>query len=307
MRLTGVRHQGGVVVAAVTGGELRPPPEVTDFWNDPYRYIDERHVAGRTPLALASAQVVPPVRPDARVLCVGLNYAEHVAEGPFSVPDHPTIFGRWTPSLAVSDHNVEVPVDEDGLDWEGELLAVVGRPLSVATSAEAAAAVFAYGCFNDITARRAQKLTTQWTIGKNVDSSGPMSDLVTLDEAPDPAQGLRITAKVNGELTQDARTNQMIFPVPDLLAFLSRTFTLRPVTSWQPGPPAESATRGPRPGCCSRETASRSRSRGSAPSARTSSVDPPLHARPTARRSRSVSDLATRHISGCSILRPSHT
>ena len=75
-------------------------------------------------------------------------------------------------------------------------------------------AVFAYGCFNDITARRAQKLTTQWTIGKNVDSSGPVSELVTVDEAPDPATGLRITARVNGELTQDARTDQMIFPVP---------------------------------------------------------------------------------------------
>ncbi len=161
-------------------------------------------------------------------MCVGLNYADHVAEGPFSSPDHPTIFGRWTPSLAISDHEVEVPVDEEGLDWEAELLAVVGKPLSVATPEDAAAAVFAYGCFNDITARRAQKLTSQWTIGKNVDASGPVSDLVTLDEAPDPSTGLRITARVNGELTQDARTDQMIFPVPELLAFLSRTFILRP-------------------------------------------------------------------------------
>ena len=96
------------------------------------------------------------------------------------------------------------------------------------TEEVAAAAVFAYGCFNDITARRAQKLTTQWTIGKNVDSSGPVSELVTVDEAPDPASGLRITSRVNGELTQDAKTDQMIFPVPQLLAFLSRTFTLRP-------------------------------------------------------------------------------
>lgn len=228
MRLTGVRQSDEVMVAAVVGDELWPLAGVSLFWTDPYRFVDERHVAGRTPIARADAAIVPPVRPDARILCVGLNYAEHAAEGPFSVPDHPTIFGRWTPSLAVSDHEVEVPVDEDGLDWEAELLAVVGRPLTVATPAEAADAVFAYGCFNDITARRAQKLTTQWTIGKNVDSSGPMSDLVTIDEAPDPTQGLRITARVNGELTQDARTDEMIFPVADLLAFLSRTFTLRP-------------------------------------------------------------------------------
>ena len=228
MRLTGVRQSDEVWVAAVVGDALRPLAEVARFWNAPYRYADEKHLASRTPVARARAEIVPPVRPDARILCVGLNYADHAAEGPFSVPDHPTIFGRWTPSLAVSDHQVAVPVDEEGLDWEAELLAVVGRPLSVATPAEAADAVFAYGCFNDITARRAQKLTTQWTLGKNVDNSGPMSDLVTIDEAPDPAQGLRITAKVNGELTQDGRTDQMIFPVPDLLAFLSRTFTLRP-------------------------------------------------------------------------------
>lgn len=229
MRLTGIRNDdGSVVVAAVADGGFRPLAEVAKFWSDPYRFVDDAYVAGCGLVARQGTEIVPPVRPDARILCVGLNYADHVAEGPFSTPDHPTIFARWTPSLAVSGHEVEVPVDEDGLDWEAELLAVVGRPLSVATRDEAAAGVFAYACFNDITARRAQKLTTQWTIGKNVDASGPMSDLVTLDEAADPASGLRITARVNGELTQDARTDQMIFPVPDLLAFLSRSFTLRP-------------------------------------------------------------------------------
>lgn len=228
MRLTGVRLDGRVHVAAVQDAVLRPLAEVATFWEDPHRFVDPAHVATCAEVSRDQAEIVPPVRPDARILCVGLNYADHVAEGPFSVPDHPTVFGRWTPSLAVTDHQVEVPVDEAGLDWEAELLVVVGTPLKVATPEEAAAGVFAYACFNDITARRAQKLTTQWTIGKNVDSSGPMSDLVTLDEAADPASGLRITARVNGELTQDARTDQMIFRVPDLLAFLSRSFTLRP-------------------------------------------------------------------------------
>lgn len=230
MRLTGVQRDGAVVVAAVDGDDVRPLAEVAAFWDDPYRFATQDHMGKQSPLDRGALVFVPPVRPDARVLCVGLNYAEHVAEGSYSdsVPSHPTIFGRWTPSLAVTNHQVAVPVDEDGLDWEAELLAVVGRPLTVATPEEAGQAVFAYGCFNDITARRAQKLTTQWTIGKNVDASGPMSDLVTTDEAPDPGSGLRITARVNGELTQDATTDQMIFPVPDLLAFLSRSFTLRP-------------------------------------------------------------------------------
>lgn len=231
MRLTGIRHEGRVVVAAVTGEGLRLLAEVADFWQDPYRFTHEAYVATCTVVPRASAELVPPVRPDARILCVGLNYAEHAAEGSFAsvaLPEHPTVFGRWTPSLAVSDHEVVVPVDEPGLDWEAELMAVVGKPLSVASLDEAADGVFAYACFNDITARRAQKLTTQWTIGKNVDASGPMSDLVTVAEAGDPSTGLRITARVNGELTQDGRTDDMIFRVPDLLAFLSRSFTLRP-------------------------------------------------------------------------------
>lgn len=227
MRLTGIELDGGVAVAAVTGDQLRPLAEVSAFWGDPYRFTAPGYGGGPA-IAAADAVQVPPVRPDARILCVGLNYTDHVAEGAFSAPDHPSIFGRWTPSLAVSGHTVEVPVDEAGLDWEAELLAVVGRPLTLASPEEAAASVFAYACFNDITARRAQKLTTQWTIGKNVDSSGPLSDLVTVDEAPDPAAGLRITARVNGALTQDARTDQMIFSVPEILAFLSRSFTLRP-------------------------------------------------------------------------------
>lgn len=230
MRLTGIARNGErTEVAAVVDSGVVPLAEVSAFWADPFGFL-QRGLPRGSAAVLPSGEfdVVPPVRPDARILCVGLNYADHVAEGPFTAPDHPTIFGRWTPSLAVSGHDVAVPVDEDGLDWEAELLAVVGRPLSVATRTEAAAGVFAYACFNDLTARRAQKLTTQWTIGKNVDDSGPMSDLVTVDEAPDPATGLRITARVNGELTQDARTDQMIFDVPDLLAFVSRSFSLRP-------------------------------------------------------------------------------
>src|SRR5262245_3150138 len=118
MRLTGIRHDGRVFVAAVTDDGLRPLAEVADFWADPDRYVDVAYAATRALVSRDSAELVPPVRPDARILCVGLNYADHVAEGPFSTPEYPTIFGRWTPSLAVTGHEVSVPVDEDGLDWE---------------------------------------------------------------------------------------------------------------------------------------------------------------------------------------------
>jgi len=226
MQLTGYRSADGPALGALhEDGTVSPLTSVRRFWADPYMAVTCR-TAKR--LNAGDVELVPPIWDGARVLCVGLNYAAHVDEGPFDRPQYPTIFGRWTASLAASGAEVAVPADEAGLDWEGELLAVVGRPLRHATPAEAAAAVFAYGAFNDITARRAQKLTTQWTIGKNVDNSGVVSPLRTADELGGPPAGLRIVTTVNGEIMQDATTHQMLFGVGDILAFCSRTFALRP-------------------------------------------------------------------------------
>lgn len=226
MRITGYDAHGRVHAAARDGDSLIPLGDIDEFWRDPHAHseratkIDER-------IGIGSVVLRPPVPASARVMCVGLNYAEHIAEGPFDAPRYPTIFGRWTSSLAVSGTPVAVPVDEPGLDWESELLVAVGRPLSMAEPREVQSALFGYAAFNDITARRAQKLTTQWTIGKNVDASGPMSDLLTCDEVPS-LRGRRVTARVNGETVQSAPTDQMIFTVAEIVAFISRTVPLRP-------------------------------------------------------------------------------
>ncbi|WP_326830118.1 fumarylacetoacetate hydrolase family protein [Streptosporangium sp. NBC_01810] len=227
MRLIGY-HQGDAVHVGrrLDDGLIEPLGDVLSFWRDPYPAVSK--ASGGVPLKQDDLRLAPPVPPSARVLCVGLNYRAHVDEGPFTVPDHPTIFGRWTQSLSVDGTPVSVPVDEDGLDWEVELAAVIGRPLRMADEAEALDGVFAYATFNDITARRAQKLTTQWTLGKNADNSGPLGDLVTADEVGDPNAGLRVTTKINGKITQDGSTDQMIFSVGAILSFISRTFTLRP-------------------------------------------------------------------------------
>ncbi|WP_433502857.1 fumarylacetoacetate hydrolase family protein [Pseudonocardia halophobica] len=236
MRIIGYERAGAVHVAARDGEQLIPLGPVADFWQDPDAAIE----AGRRPGARipgSGVRLAPPVKPSARILCVGLNYREHAAEGPFDVPDHPTIFGRWTPSLAVGGTPVRVPVDEEGLDWEAELLVAVGRPLSCAELHEAETAVFGYAAFNDITARRAQKLTTQWTLGKNADRSGPMSELVTRDEVGELGRR-KVISRVNGQVMQESTTDQMIFGVPDVLAFISRTFTLTPGDLIATGTPA---------------------------------------------------------------------
>jgi 2-keto-4-pentenoate hydratase/2-oxohepta-3-ene-1,7-dioic acid hydratase in catechol pathway len=202
-----------------------PLGSLEQFWTDPAQGILR---SSENVLDVGELSLVPPVTPAARVLCVGLNYAEHVAEGTFQRPACPAVFGRWTRSLTVSGTSAPVPAGEQGLDWEGELVAVIGRTLKGVSAADALEAVFGYAAFNDLTARRTQHSTTQWTVGKNADQSGPLSEIVTADEVGDPGDGLRIVTRVNGEIMQDGSTADMIFGVGEILAYLSQTMTLYP-------------------------------------------------------------------------------
>lgn len=170
MRIVGYRDGSGPVhVGSLSddGGSVTPLGELEQFWNDPGGYLSRppRDDAIRT----SSVQLVPPVLPQARVICIGLNYVDHVAEGSFrdqEMPEYPTLFARWTQSLTVDGALVPIPADEAGLDWEGEVVAWVGSRLIDATPEEALAAVVGYPTFNDLTSRRAQKLTSQWILGK---------------------------------------------------------------------------------------------------------------------------------------------
>ena len=232
MRIVGIRRDGGgVEVAALSddGAQVTVVAGLEEFWADPAGHLS-REPAGET-LPAADVEFVPPVLPGARVICIGLNYLEHVSEGSYAadgVPAHPTLFARWTASLTVDGAQVPVPADEDGLDWEGEVVAYVGSTLVDATPEEALAAVVGYSTFNDLTSRRAQKLTSQWILGKNGDRSGPLGPLVPAAEVGDLRDGLRVQTRVNGETVQDGRTDEMVYPVGDTLALISRTFTVRP-------------------------------------------------------------------------------
>ncbi len=228
MRLIGYRTPAGVRVAALDGDEKAVDlAGVDEFWATPDRWADA--AAGRqADLTVDELDPVPPVRPAARVVCVGLNYRAHAAEGGFELPEYPTVFARWTPSLSVGGAPVPVPVDEPGLDWEGELAVVIGAPLHEASEAEARAGFFGYAAFNDLTARRAQRRGSQWTLGKNADASGPLGPIVTADEVPDIDVGLHLVTRVNGEIVQDTSTADMIFSPARIASYLSRTLTLLP-------------------------------------------------------------------------------
>ena len=232
MRVVGIIQDGGPVeVAAMSddGASVTVIAGLEDFWADASGHLS-RAPAGRT-VPLDGVERVPPVLPGARVVCIGLNYLKHVAEGSFQdspLPEHPTLFARWTQSLTVDGADVPVPSNEDGLDWEGEVVAYVGRALVDADPDEALQAVVGYSTFNDLTSRRAQKLTSQWILGKNGDRSGPLGPLVPAAEVGDLRDGLRVQTRVNGDVVQDGSTDEMVYTVGDTLSLISHTFTLRP-------------------------------------------------------------------------------
>ncbi|MGO4596212.1 fumarylacetoacetate hydrolase family protein [Terrabacter sp. 2RAF25] len=230
MRIVGIRRDGAVHVAALSpdGEQLTVIAALDEFWTDPSGHLSAEPT-GET-LPVTGVELVPPVLPGARVICIGLNYLKHVAEGSFAnegVPPHPTLFARWTQSLTVDGAEVPVPSNEDGLDWEGEVMAYVGSTLVDATPEEALAAVVGYSTFNDLTSRRAQKLTSQWILGKNGDASGPLGPLVPAAEVGDLRDGLRVETRVNGDVVQSGRTDEMVYTVGDTLSLLSHTLTLR--------------------------------------------------------------------------------
>lgn len=183
-------------------------------------------VAPRLPLA--SLEFAPLIPEPGKVICLGLNYYDHVKEGGREKPDYPWLFYRGKSSLLGHGQPAVRPKISTAFDYEGELAVVIGRkvPRHVAR-ADALEYVFGYTCFDDITVRDYQKRTPQWTIGKNFDSTGACGPwLVTTDELELGATGLRLRTRLNGQVMQDANTSDMIFSVADTISLLSQCLTL---------------------------------------------------------------------------------
>lgn len=229
MRLTGfvkggVRHIGRVDGAAVA--DLGP---VEEFYADAAAGL---RAVGAASYATVDLELAPPVPVSARVFCVGVNYRSHAEEtrdfAGLETPTAPLVFGRWGSTLIADGEAAPVPPGEPGLDWEVELAAVIGTECWAATRENAMEAVLGYAVFNDLSARRKQMETSQFTLGKNGDRTGPISALVTTDEAGDPAQGWRVRTLVNGTVMQDAVTSDLIHDVPAIISYITDTVTLMP-------------------------------------------------------------------------------
>jgi 2-keto-4-pentenoate hydratase/2-oxohepta-3-ene-1,7-dioic acid hydratase in catechol pathway len=178
---------------------------------------------------LGAVELRPPIPRPGKILCLGLNYAAHAREGGHEVPEHPTVFVRVATSLVAPGAPVIRPRVSEQLDYEVELAIVIGRRCRDVAEDGALAQVYGYTIMNDVSVRDYQRRTSQWTLGKNFDGSGPLGPaIVTADELPAGARGLGIRTRLNGELLQDGNTADMVFPVARIVALLSEVMTLEP-------------------------------------------------------------------------------
>jgi 2-keto-4-pentenoate hydratase/2-oxohepta-3-ene-1,7-dioic acid hydratase in catechol pathway len=169
-----------------------------------------------------------PIERPGKIICVGLNYRDHAAESGTTIPDEPMLFPKYANSVVGPGAEVVVPAVTDEPDFEAELGVVIGHRASSVREANALGHVAGYTCMNDVSARDLQRRSSQWMLGKAIDTFLPCGPwLVTADEIPDP-QTLSIRCCVNGEVMQDSSTANMAFGVASLVAFISRTITLEP-------------------------------------------------------------------------------
>ena len=180
-------------------------------------------------LDLGAVDLLPPLPAPPKIVCIGLNYADHSAESGFKVPDYPTVFGRFASSLIGHGAPIVRPRVSEQLDYEGEFVAVIGRGGRDIPKARALDHVVAYSLFNDASIRDYQFKAPQWTVGKNFDDTGAFGPyLVTADELPPGCQGLRLQTRLNGEVVQSASTDELVFDVATLVSLLSEAFTFEP-------------------------------------------------------------------------------
>ncbi len=192
-------------------------------------------IAKRAPAAarkpLAGLSYALPVGRPGKIICLGLNYLDHVKEGSQrdNIPKFPTIFFRCLTSIVAHGQPIIRPRVSETLDYEAELILFVGKRAKHLTAANATACIAGYACGNEGSVREYQRKTTQWAMGKNFDRTGSIGPwLVTADELPDAAKGLKIESRLNGKVMQSDNIDNMMFPVVETLVYLTEGMTLEP-------------------------------------------------------------------------------
>tara|TARA_Y100000588_G_scaffold394390_1_gene514599 strand:+ start:888 stop:1637 length:750 start_codon:yes stop_codon:yes gene_type:complete len=174
-----------------------------------------------------SAKIQAPIQNPEKIICIGLNYADHAEESGMPIPEEPIIFSKYPSTIIGPGEQIRVPASSEKTDYEVELVVVIGKGGRDITEADALNHVAGYTVGHDVSARdyQLEKPGGQWMLGKTFDTFAPIGpDIVTSDEVDDP-HALGIRCILNGETVQDSTTAQLIFKVPQLIAYLSHVFT----------------------------------------------------------------------------------
>jgi acylpyruvate hydrolase len=244
MKIVGFEANGGLHLGVVEGDEVIDLQAVDNRVSSDLGELLRRSDGGLSPLrdlvkrAGASARRplkglkfgLPVARPG-KVICLGLNYLEHVKEGSQrdNIPKFPTIFMRGNTSLVPHGEPIIRPKVSETLDYEAELIFVIGKRAKHLAVENAYACIAGYSCGNEGSVREYQRKTTQWDMGKNFDRTGGFGPwMVTADEVPPGAKGLKIQSRLNGQVMQSDNTDNMMFPVAETIAYLTQGLTLEP-------------------------------------------------------------------------------
>lgn len=182
----------------------------------------------RDAVCFTDAPAAPVVTGCDKILCIGLNYRQHAKECNLALPGAPVLFNKFSNALAADGDRIFLSPDYREYDYEAELVAVIGKAARNISEEDALSYVFGYTCGNDLSTRDLQFVrSNQWLLSKTFDGFAPTGPCLVTADSIDPSQ-LHISSRVNGELRQDSNTADMIFPVAQIIADLSRHFTLLP-------------------------------------------------------------------------------
>jgi acylpyruvate hydrolase len=239
VRLATIRTDDGPRAVRVDpdGLALLPYRSVDQMLGDP-AWAETAARANGQRLPAADADFAPLVLEPGKIVCVGLNYRGHIAEMGREMPPYPTLFSKFTSSLIGPFDEIRLPAESDEMDWEAELAVVIGSTCRRVSPAEARGFIAGYTVLNDVTARDWQRRTGQWLQGKTFDHSTPIGpELVTPDEIADP-DDLELRCEVDGEVMQQTRTSDLLFPCDELVSYISRFTALEPGDVIATGTPA---------------------------------------------------------------------
>ena len=178
----------------------------------------------------ADVRIAAPVRNPEKVICIGLNYADHAAETGMPIPEEPVVFSKFASTLIGPGDTIQLPDSTQEVDYEAELVAVIGTAGRHISESDAMGHIAGYTVGHDVSARdyQLQKPGGQWLLGKTFDTFAPLGpEIVTADEIDDP-HNLSIRCILNGETMQDSNTNQLIYKLDVLVSYLSHVITLQP-------------------------------------------------------------------------------